>query len=62
MNATSDIREKLELVSDAEWSRFVLRGLLSYHGRTTMGAYPELDCWKAGIEFALACVEEKIQK
>ena len=56
----SDLREKLEVVSDAEWARFVLRGLISYHNRTTMGYHPDLDCWKRGLEFALACVEEKI--
>lgn len=47
-------------VSDAEWSRFVLRALLNYHERITMGAYPDLDCWKRGLQFAISCVEEKI--
>lgn len=58
----SDLRGKLEVVSDAEWARFVLRGLINYHNRTTMGCYQELDCWRQGLEFALACVEEKIPK
>ena len=58
----SNIREKLEAASDAEWARFVLRGLISYHNRTTMGCYPELDGWRQGLEFALTCVEEKIPK
>ena len=49
-------------VSDAEWSRFVLRALRNYHERITMGQYPELDCWKKGLEFAISCVEEKIEK
>lgn len=49
-------------VSDAEWSRFVLRALRNYHERITMGHYPELDCWKQGLEFAISCVEEKIEK
>ena len=49
-------------VSDAEWSRFVLRALLNYHERITMGSYPELDCWKRGLQFAISCVEEKIPK
>ena len=49
---------KVATVSSAEWSRFVLRALISYHERTTM----ELDCWKRGLEFAVSCVEEKIPK
>lgn len=53
---------KLKLVSDAEWSSFVLRALLSYHKRITMGICPELDCWERGLEYAISCVEEKIQK
>ena len=53
---------KVESVSEAEWSRFVLRSLLSYHERITMGGNPELDCWKQGLQFAISCVEEKIQK
>lgn len=52
----------VEPVSDAEWSRFVLRALLSYHERITMGGNPELDCWKQGLQFAISCVEEKIPK
>lgn len=51
----------LRPVSDAEWSRFTLRALISYHERITMGAYPDLDCWKRGLEFALAAVEEKMK-
>lgn len=54
--------EKVATVSSAEWSRFVLRALISYHERTTMGIHPELDCWKRGLEFAVSCVEEKIPK
>ena len=52
----------LRPVSEAEWSRFVLRALISYHERITMGEYPSLDCWKRGLEFAVSCVEEKIKK
>ena len=54
--------DKLPQVSEAEWARFVLRGLISYHERMTMFQHPELDCWKEGLKFALACVEEKIQQ
>lgn len=53
---------EIKPVSPAEWSRFVLRALISYHERITMGVCPELDCWKQGLEFAVSCVEEKIPK
>lgn len=60
---SASVREKLEPVSDAEWSRFVLRALLNYHERITMNEpYPSLDCWKVGLQFAIKCVEEKIAK
>lgn len=38
----------------------VLRGLISYHERMTMGNYPERDFYLDALRFALACVEEKI--
>ena len=41
---------------------FVLSGLISYHERMTMFKHPELDAWKEGLKFALACVEEKIAR
>lgn len=51
----------IKTVSDAEWSRFVLRALLNYHERITMNeSYSNLDCWKRGLQFAISCVEEKI--
>ena len=53
---------KIKSVSEAEWSRFVLRALINYHERMTMGDGPELDLWKNGLKFALSCVEEKIPK
>ena len=57
------VREKLQPVSEAEWSRFVLRALLNYHERITMNEpYPSLDSWKIGLQFAIKCVEEKIAK
>lgn len=43
----------------AQWARFVLRGLISYHERMTLNAGHDLDCWKEALEYALACVEEK---
>ena len=51
----------IKLVSEAEWARFVLRALLNYHERVMMNEnYPELECWKKGLQFAISCVEEKI--
>lgn len=44
-----------------EWTCFVLRGLISYHERMTMGKYPELDGWVDALRFALECVEEKMK-
>lgn len=40
----------------------VLRGLISYHERMTMGTYPERDFYLDSLKYALACVEEKIRK
>lgn len=52
---------KIKIASEAESSRFILRALINYHERMTMGYGPEHDHWKNGLEFALSCVEEKIQ-
>ena len=40
----------------------ILRGLISYHERMTMGNYPERDFYLDALKFALACVEEKISE
>lgn len=37
----------------------VLRGLISYHKRMTMGDFPGKDFYVEALEFALECVEEK---
>lgn len=39
----------------------VLRGLISYHERMTMGAQPERDFYLDALRFAVNCVEEKIK-
>ena len=51
---TKEQLEKLKPASQAEWSRFVLKALISYHERITMGGHPDLDCWKRGLEFAVS--------
>lgn len=40
----------------------ILRGLISYHQRMTMGDIPQKDFYLDALKFALACVEEKIPK
>lgn len=48
--------------SEAKSCAHVLRGLISYHERMTMGNYPERDFYLDALRFALACVEEKISE
>ena len=52
----SDARE----ITKEEGHAHILRGLISYHERMTMGNYPERDSYLDALRFALACVEEKI--
>ena len=40
----------------------ILRGLISYHERMTMGDIPQKDFYLDALKFALTCVEEKIPK
>lgn len=47
---------------DAEGCIRVLRGLISYHERMTMGNYPERDFYLEALKFALNCVEEKARE
>ena len=58
-----DRREDTECageVARAKVSVHILRGLISYHERMTMGNCPERDFYLDGLRFALICVEEKI--
>lgn len=48
--------------SPEEGYAHILRGLISYHERMTMGEYPSRDFYLDALKFALACVEEKIPK
>lgn len=45
--------------ADAESCAHVLRGLISYHERMTMGNYPERDFYLDALRYALNCVEER---
>lgn len=57
MLSNPDIRP----LSQAESCAHMLRGLISYHERMTMGDCPEKDPWVDELRFALACVQEKIK-
>lgn len=45
--------------ADAESCAHVLRGLISYHERMTMGHNPERDFYLDALRYALNCVEER---
>lgn len=62
LELTKEQWEKLKPATQAEWSRFVLKALISYHERITMGGHPDLECWKRGLEFAVSCVQKEIDK
>lgn len=46
--------------SRAENCVHVLRGLISYHERMTMGNYPERDFYLDALRYALSLVEKKL--
>lgn len=50
------------IATQAQGCAHILRGLISYHERMTMGRVPECDPYLSALRFALSCVEEKIQK
>ena len=50
----------IQPVSEAEWSRFVLRALINYHSRMIMG--DEKDPFNKGLRYALALVEKELNK
>ena len=45
--------------ADAKSCAHILRGLISYHERMTMGNYPERDFYLDALRYALNCVEER---
>ena len=57
-----EISDNCRRPSVEEGYAHILRGLISYHERMTMGNCPELDFYLDALKFALACVEEKIPK
>lgn len=54
-----EISQEPSCVSEAEWSRFVLRALINYHDRMTM--CDERDPFNKGLRYALALVEKELQ-
>lgn len=49
---------KIKLSTPKESCLHVLRGLVSYHERMTMGNSPEKDIYIDALRFAISCVEE----
>lgn len=43
----------------AESCIHILRGLISYHERMTMGQYKERDFYLEALRFAIECVEKQ---
>ena len=50
------------VTSEAKSCAHVLRGLISYHERMTMGNYPERDFYLDALRYALSLVEKEIEK
>ena len=61
-NSVAEIHDKERMISKEEGCVHILRGLISYHERMTMGYYPERDFYLEALRFALACVEEKLSQ
>ena len=51
--------EMAEIISRAESCIHILRGLISYHERMTMGQYKERDFYLEALRFAIECVEKQ---
>ena len=59
---TKEIPAVKLLISEAKSCANVLRGLISYHERMTMGNYPERDFYLDSLRYALSLVEKEIEK
>ena len=51
---------KVNVPTPKESCLHILRGLVSYHERMTMGNHPELDGYLDALKFAITCVEETV--
>lgn len=47
--------------TQAEFTAHILRGLISYHERMTIGLYPDRDFYKNSLKYALELVEREIE-
>lgn len=56
-----ELSELKNTATDAEICTHVLRGLISYHERMTMGNYPERDFYLNALRYALNAVESEIK-
>lgn len=60
MESKVPINNVVSAGSTAESCAHVLRGLISYHERMTMGNYPERDFYLDALRYALSVVEAEI--
>lgn len=58
----NDTPENVGVISGEECYANILRGLISYHERMTMGAHPERDCYLRALRYALGLVEREITR
>lgn len=56
-----DSHEEMITLSRGESCTHVLRGLISYHERMTMGNYPERDFYLDALRYALSLVEKEMK-
>lgn len=52
-------KEMVREITKAEAAAQILRGLISYHERMTMGMYPERDFYLDALRYALEAVEKE---
>lgn len=53
---------RVQVASRERSTCHILRGLISYHKRMTMGNYPEQDFYVEALEYALGCVEARMKE
>lgn len=52
-----EVIDKFSPISDKESCVHILRGLISYHERMTMGYYPERDFYLSALKYAIESVK-----
>ena len=61
VNTMQKVPDGTDFLSRAESCAYVLRGLISYHERMTMGQNVERDFYLDALRYALECVEKSRQ-